>query len=222
MVLEGICMANYENGAYTRQSIIQVCKQLFYEKGFHETSFGDICRTAHVNRGTLYYHFKTKEDMRYEVQCEFVITNKHIAEKYCSDPHYLYILSVGLFWKQVQKDEKLRRFCLQYCIDFPVYTGKKDPTHFYYTFYDGMWGHFWDRKKISQLAFASVYGYIMSCMRMICEHPEKYDAVEMFEHCIRSSVAIWGIPQKIMDQIWQDVQHYLSLIPEEEIQVHLP
>ena len=212
-------MANYENGAYTRQSIIQVCKQLFYEKGFHETSFGDICRTAHVNRGTLYYHFKTKEDMRYEVQCEFVITNKPIAEKYCSDPHYLYILSVGLFWKQVQKDEKLRRFCLQYCIDFPVYTGKKDPTHFYYTFYDGMWGQFWDRKKISQLAFASVYGYIMSCMRMICEHPEKFDAVEMFEHCIRSSVAIWGIPEELMDEIWAEVERYLSQIPEEDIEI---
>lgn len=215
-------MANYENGAYTRQLIVQVCKQLFYDKGFHETSFGDICRAAHVNRGTLYYHFKTKEDMRYEVQCEIIVANKRIAEKYCADPRYLYILSMGLFWKQVQKDEKLRRFCLQYCIDFPVYTGKKDPSYFYYTFYEGMWGQFWDRKKIPQLAFASVYGYIMSCMRMICEHPEKFDALEMFEHCIRSSVAIWGIPQEITDQIWQDVTHYLSLIPEEEMRVRLP
>lgn len=215
-------MANYENGANTRQAIVQVCKQLFYEKGFHETSYGDICKAAHVNRGTLYYHFETKEDMRYEVQWEFIVANKHMAEKHCPDPHYHFILAMGIFWKQLQKDQKLQRFCMQSCIDFPVYTGKKDLTHFYYTSYESMWGQFWDRKKISQLAFASVYGYIMSCMRMICEHPEKYDAVEMFEHCIRSSVAIWGIPQEIMDQIWQDVQHYLSLIPEEEIQVHLP
>ena len=122
----------------------------------------------------------------------------------------------------MERDEKLRRFCLECCIDFPFYTGKKDLTHFYYTSYESMWGQFWDRKKISQLAFASVYGYIMSCMRMFCEHPEKYDATEMFEHCIRSSVAILGIHQEIMYQMWQDVQHYLFLIPEEEIQVKLP
>jgi hypothetical protein len=59
-------------------------------------------------------------------------------------------------------------------------------------------------------------------MRMFCEHPEKYDATEMFEHCIRSSTAIWGIPQEILDQICQNVRQILSLIPEEEIRVQLP
>ena len=116
----------------------------------------------------------------------------------------------------MQNDEKLRRFCLQCCVYFPVYTGRKDLTHYYYTSYESMWGAFWDRKNISQLAFASVYGYIMNCMRMICEHPEKYDALELFEHCIRSSVAIWGIPDELMDEIWTEVEHYLAAIPEED------
>lgn len=80
-----------------------------------------------------------------------------------------------------------------------------------------MWGQFWDRKKISQLAFASVYGYIMSCMRMICEHPDRVNAMEMFEHCIRSSVAIWGIPDRLMDEIWEETARYLAMIPEENI-----
>lgn len=209
-------MANYENGANTRQSIVHVCKQLFYEKGFHETSYGDICKAAHVNRGTLYYHFKTKEDLRYEVQWEFTTDNKRIAENYCADTRYQYILAMGLFWKQMQRDPKLRRFCLQSCVDFPVYTGKKDLTHFYHTSYERMWGAFWDRKDIPQLAFASVYGYIMSCMRMICEHPEKYNAMELFALCVRSSVSIWGIPDELMDDIWAQVEKYLLLIPETE------
>lgn len=80
-----------------------------------------------------------------------------------------------------------------------------------------MWGQFWDRKKISQLAFASVYGYIMSLMRMICEHPDRVNAMEMFEHCIRSSVAIWGIPDRLMDEIWEETARYLAMIPEENI-----
>ena len=54
---------------------------------------------------------------------------------------------------------------------------------------------------------------------MICEHPEKFDAVEMFEHCIRSSVAIWGIPVELIDVIWAEVDRYLSQIPEEDIEI---
>lgn len=209
-------MANYENGAYTRQAIVQACKQLFYEKGFHETSYSDICEVAHVNRGTVYYHFPTKESMRLEVQWEYAIDNKRIAEKYCPDSRYQFMLAMGILWKQVQKDSNCRRFALQCCTDFPVYTGKKDLTHFYYTSYESMWGSFWDKQNISQLAFASVYGYIMSCLRMICEHPEKYDALELFEHCVRSSVSIWGIPDALMDEIWAEVEQYLARIPEKE------
>lgn len=212
-------MANYENGAYTRQTIVQACKQLFYEKGFHETSYADICKAAHVNRGTLYYHFGSKEDMRYEVQWEFTIANKHIAEKYCPDSRYHYVVAMGMFWKQLQKDEKIRRFALQCCTDYPVYTGKKDMTYFYYTSYESMWGQFWDRKKISQLAFASVYGYIMSCMRMSCEHPDRIDSLELFEHCIHSCFAIWGIPGALMDEIVTEAMKYISLIPED---VYIP
>lgn len=215
-------MANYENGANTREAIVQACVELFYEKGFHETSYSDICARSHVNRGTIYYHFPTKDDIRYEVLWEFMIRNKRIAERYCPDARYHYILAMCMYWHQVHKNPNQRRFLLHCCIDYPVYTGKKDLTHFYYTSYEQMWGQFWDRKKIPQLAFATVYGYIMSCMRMLCEHPDRFDAVEMFEHCIRSSVAIWGIPQEIMDRIWQDVQHYLSVIPEEEMYIQLP
>ena len=39
----------------------------------------------------------------------------------------------------------------------------------------------------------------------------------MFEHCIRSSVAIWGIPDRLMDEIWEETARYLAMIPEENI-----
>lgn len=208
-------MANYENGAYTRQAIVEACKRLFYEKGFHETSFSDICKAAHVNRGTVYYHFESKEIMRYEVQWEYVIANKRIAEEFCGDSRYHYIIAMCMFWMQVHRDENLRRFALQCSTDYPVYTGKKDLTHFYYTSYEAMWSSFWEKEKIPALSFASVYGYIMSCMRMMCEHPEKFDPLELYEHCVKASVSIWGVPDAIMAQIWADVERYISLIPEE-------
>lgn len=214
-------MGNYENGVTTRQAIVRACEQLFYEKGFHETSYTNICNLAHVNRGTIYYHFKTKETMLYEVQWQYTINNKHVAEKYCSDSRYHYIVAMCMFWLQMHRDEKMRKYVLQCCVDFPVYTGKMDLTHFYFTGYEAMWGAFWKKKDIPELAFASIYGYIMSCMRMLCEVPEQFDPMVLYEHCVKTTLSVWGAPAELGIQIWENAMHYLSLIPEEEIAVQI-
>ena len=78
-----------------------------------------------------------------------------------------------------------------------------------------MWAFFWNRKDISQMAFASVYGYITGCMRMLCAHPQKYDAMELCEHCMSSSASIWGLPDELIEQILAEVKRYIQLIPEE-------
>ena len=62
-------MGYYENGNNTRRVILDACKRLFYEKGYHETSSLDIARESHTNRNAIYYHFKDKETIRYEVLC---------------------------------------------------------------------------------------------------------------------------------------------------------
>lgn len=214
-------MGNYENGAFTRNLIISACNRLFYEKGFHETSYNDICELAHVNRGTIYYHFPSKEDMRYDVLWNYVIADKHLVERYCPDSRYHYILALAVFCIQTHDDANMRRFCLQMCMDYPIYTGKNDISRFYYTLYDQMWGVFWEKRKISQLSFASVYGYVMCCIRMLCESPERYSAEEMFLHSCNSSASVWGIPQEIINTIWPDVHRYLALIPEEELKVQM-
>lgn len=213
-------MGHYENGTYTRKAIIQVCERLFYERGYHETSYSDICRFAHVNRSTLYYHFSSKEDIRYEVQWGYTINFKYIAQQYCTEAQYQYLLAMCIFWKKIHEDEKLRRFQLQMCIDYPIYTGKKDITHFYYTIYECMWGEFWEKKNISQLAFASAYGFIIGCLRMMCEHPEMYEPVELFIHCAAASTAIWGIPEERSSKIWTYIRGGMERIPEEAMYIN--
>lgn len=212
-------MANYENGAYTRQAIVRACRRLFYEKGYHDTSYPDICKAAHVNRSTIYYHFHSKEAMRYEIMWEYTIGCKRIAEKYCDRPEYHYILATYILWHQVKHDPNMRRFQYQICLDYPVYTGKMDASYYYSLLTDRMWGAFFDRTQISELSYASVYGYIMCCMRMLCENPEQYDPLELFIHCADSSIAIWNISQNTINIPWQDIRHYISRIPAEAMAV---
>lgn len=50
-------------GDINRQRIVEVADNLFYQKGFENTSFSDISQSAEIARGNFYYYFKTKDDI---------------------------------------------------------------------------------------------------------------------------------------------------------------
>ncbi len=54
---------NYLNGIETKENILNVSKNLFFTKGFKETSIRQIAKKANVTSGALYKHFKNKEDI---------------------------------------------------------------------------------------------------------------------------------------------------------------
>lgn len=46
-----------------KNEILDVASKLFAEKGFDHTSTREIIDQAGIARGTLYYHFKSKEEI---------------------------------------------------------------------------------------------------------------------------------------------------------------
>jgi len=51
----------------TKNAIINVASKLFSRFGFHKTSMDEIARVARKAKGSLYYHFPSKEDLFKEV-----------------------------------------------------------------------------------------------------------------------------------------------------------
>ncbi len=49
------------------QAIKAAALRLFSEKGFHSTSTRDICEEAGVSKGTLYWHWKSKEEIAFDL-----------------------------------------------------------------------------------------------------------------------------------------------------------
>jgi TetR/AcrR family transcriptional repressor of nem operon len=47
----------------TRDRLIEAARQLFYERGYHATALNDVLERAKANSGSMYYFFKTKEDL---------------------------------------------------------------------------------------------------------------------------------------------------------------
>lgn len=52
-----------KDAAARRSEILDAAEKLFGTKGYDATSTGDILRELGIGRGTLYYHFKSKEDI---------------------------------------------------------------------------------------------------------------------------------------------------------------
>lgn len=51
----------------TKETIVSVATRLFSRFGFHKTSMDEIAKIARKAKGSLYYHFASKEDLFKEV-----------------------------------------------------------------------------------------------------------------------------------------------------------
>jgi len=56
----------------TRDRLVEAARQLFLAKGYEATSVADVLREAGVNSGSLYYFFRTKEDLLLAVLDQYV------------------------------------------------------------------------------------------------------------------------------------------------------
>lgn len=52
-----------KNAEERKNEILQVSSKLFNEKGYENTSISDILKEIGIAKGTLYYYFKSKEDI---------------------------------------------------------------------------------------------------------------------------------------------------------------
>ena len=60
----------------TRDKIVSVATKLFSRFGFHKTSMDEIAKIARKAKGSLYYHFASKEDLFREVVSQEILNLK--------------------------------------------------------------------------------------------------------------------------------------------------
>jgi AcrR family transcriptional regulator len=52
-----------------RKKILSVAGRLFWQKGFRATTVDDIARAGRINKATIYYYFKNKAFLLFEIVC---------------------------------------------------------------------------------------------------------------------------------------------------------
>jgi TetR/AcrR family acrAB operon transcriptional repressor len=58
----------------TKERILEAAEKLFAEKGITKTSLLDLAQLLNISRGTLFYHYRAKEDLVFDV------AEKHMTE----------------------------------------------------------------------------------------------------------------------------------------------
>ena len=60
---EGVVVSNGKEAEERKKEILDIAEELFTTKGYDNTSTTDILERVGIARGTIYYHFKSKEEI---------------------------------------------------------------------------------------------------------------------------------------------------------------
>ncbi len=71
----------------TRDKILNVSNKLFSRFGFHKTSMDEIAKIARKAKGTLYYHFASKEDLFKEIVTKEIANMKNQLSVIIENPN---------------------------------------------------------------------------------------------------------------------------------------
>lgn len=109
-------MVKRKAGEKKRDLIIDVCKKLFYEKGYNNTTYNDICEAADIPPGTITYHFDSKRGIASVIEDEYEPQNKIYIERMCANRGYskVQLMAIENFhmWRRDFEDANLRNFLL--------------------------------------------------------------------------------------------------------------
>ena len=64
---KGASISQNGRSSRNREKIFNAAARLFWRKGYKGTSLNDIAKAARVNKGTIYYHFKDKMAILFEI-----------------------------------------------------------------------------------------------------------------------------------------------------------
>jgi len=55
-----------------KEKIIEATEELLSQKGISDISLAEIAKTAGISKGTLYYHYKTKDDILFDIMDNYL------------------------------------------------------------------------------------------------------------------------------------------------------
>lgn len=207
-------MGNYENGLETRNKILEVCKRLFYEKGFEETTYAMISEETQINQGSIYYHFKTKDSIATEISDQNIANLQKIAFRLTQDGEnngiVTYILVNYLTRYRSFTDRKYGYFDLMTgTIHYAVY---KNPWDYYRKVF-GVFGfdkYIGDLKNDFELIMVACIGMDKEVSVFYYKNAHKFHFMQIVDFYIRTSFDMLKIDKDLYEEAFVRAKEIFS------------
>ena len=210
-------MVRLSAGEKKRQHIISVCKKLFYENGYANTTYDDICKAADIPPGTITYHFEGKRGIAATIEDEYEPQNKIYIEKMCANRGYSKTLLMAIenfhMWKRDFEDDNLRRFLNDMSMErVPTTAAYEAIRYFYQCVIDDLQLGQPDDKELD-LIISTQIGMSDMLLHTIVHDLERYTYQECAHFSIRFFLRQLGVPDAQSEQIIADAEDIFETLP---------
>lgn len=207
-------MRKYENGEETKRLILDTSLMLFLRDGYAKVKIGDICKEAHIDRGTLYYHYSEKDSLRYAVLTDLVDRCVAYAKTKCDDPRLFGLLGAYCFSEWCMSSKEATRFYCDSFKDNPLYIDGTASAEFYDHCNQVMYHMFFQKENIDPMAYGSIYGFLAGMAQIISLDPARYNTAELFRHSMISGIKAWKHSDGQAEALWYGLQQEIERLPD--------
>ncbi len=218
-------MAQYKVGMETKSKIIEVCRKLFYEKGYTETTYKDIASLVGIKDASIVYHFPQKSDIYSAVyssamgKCSEEVRSyitKNENKEYLAFMLYYYILGYKNW-----HDENYRRF-----MAYSFNMANSAP----YTFYNDYFSRFDlvnvdEFMKENALKLRSCYFMDIGFNKDVGEnfnyYSENYTFIEVSTHTLLMYAKIFDMPSELVNRAFSEIREILNRVDWEKLDTRL-
>ncbi len=200
-------MVRQKAGEKKRKLIIDVCKKLFYNKGYSNTTYNDICAAADIPPGTITYHFDGKRGIAGVIEDEYETQNKIYIERMCANKGYTktQLMAIENFhmWKRELDDVKLRNFVFDLSAErIPSAAAFQAVKYFYQCVIEERGIEIGEREL--GLAVAAQIGMSDAVLSMLARDSDEFSYEEAGHFSIRFFLRQLGVPDAESEEIIVD------------------
>jgi AcrR family transcriptional regulator len=181
--------------AETKQRIFDAASQLFFDKGYEQTTVSEIIEAAKTNKGSFYHHFEDKKHLAYDIS--LTVSNEieaGIKALYQEiDTISRLFLTECTFWKVFFQQDNIRRFISEVYAASYVWL-KLD-------IYDAILNM--APKSLSSRELLMIQGLEIALKSKMTSFvgniAEKLEEEEFVRFYLRVWLGTYGIPEKVID-----------------------
>lgn len=209
-------MVKQKAGEKKRKLIIDVCKKLFYNNGYNNTTYNDICAAADIPPGTITYHFDNKRGIAGVIEDEYEAQNKIYIERMCVNKGYTktQLMAIENFhmWKRDLEDAKLRNFLLDVSAErVPSEAAFRAVKYFYQCVIDDRGIDISEREL--QLVISAQIGMSDAVLSMLARDLSAFSYEEAGHFSIRFFLRQLGVPDAESEEIIADGLDLFKQLP---------